>query len=366
MASIRETPTEDGDNALSTQMSRQSPSSLPTLAPRQDENSSPPESRSQENGDDNANATEGYAPSTSPARSFQQHPLASLRGKGRGGRRNGSRNYSTEDIGILLNTVEEVLPQSANDWDLVASKYNEEAKERDRDQRDVKNLRVKFEKLVGLRKQTGELHPPNVRRAKKLARKLLAQANGGNEGSSNLEDESFEQARSTGGKTVGGNEFRTAVLIAPAPRLDSDGDDNEGGNSAGGPPICGRSDPQATSQEDGNTSGEQQFSRGHVEGSASIRSPSGANIRRQEHRDGGSAKRLRVGDQHAKLADAVVTIAESFHSAVHRASVRKGSDEIANIRRELEESKVSMEARLKATQESIEELKQIVLQALKK
>jgi len=104
-------------------------------------------------------------PTTAPSRS------------GRRGHRAGVQNYSSADVNSLLDIVEEIEPLGANMWAYVAQDFSKWAIANDRPSRDPSSLKSKFDKMVKFRKPTGNpTCPPAIRRAKTIARSLLAKA----------------------------------------------------------------------------------------------------------------------------------------------------------------------------------------------
>lgn len=97
--------------------------------------------------------------------------------KNRGGR-NGAPNYADSDIDALLDVVEEVQPIGANEWSLVAAKFEMYATEVGRVPREMESLKLKFDRLSNTKKPTGDPScPPHVRRAKRIARDILSRVN---------------------------------------------------------------------------------------------------------------------------------------------------------------------------------------------
>lgn len=90
----------------------------------------------------------------------------------------GSPNYNDEDIKVLLDIVERCEPIGGNDWAYVSKQFNDYAPEIERPVRDIDSLRTKFDNLAKTKKPTGDPScPPNVRRAKHIARDILGKVN---------------------------------------------------------------------------------------------------------------------------------------------------------------------------------------------
>jgi len=88
--------------------------------------------------------------------------------------RRGRANYTSMDIGALLDIVGEILPLGANMWAEVASEYALWAETSGRPPRDQDSLKGKFDKLANTKKDTGNPScPPEVRRAKHISRDIL-------------------------------------------------------------------------------------------------------------------------------------------------------------------------------------------------
>ena len=84
----------------------------------------------------------------------------------------GGRNYSSDEVEVLLEVVERILPLGSNCWDRVACEFNI-ARPRGTDERDGDSLKRKFKALYGVRKPTGDpTIPPQVRRAKLIKRMI--------------------------------------------------------------------------------------------------------------------------------------------------------------------------------------------------
>jgi hypothetical protein len=96
-------------------------------------------------------------PSTKPASTKK-------RDKGKGS------HYSTEEIDLIMDVVEKVLPSGEYMWERVAKEYNER-KPRGSACRDMESIRIKFRKFKNEKKPTGDPNcPEHVKRAKRIAR----------------------------------------------------------------------------------------------------------------------------------------------------------------------------------------------------
>ena len=94
----------------------------------------------------------------------------------RSNRRLGKQNYSTEDVHALLGICSDVEPLGFNMWTMVEGQFCAWADAPDRPHPDGDTLRAKFDKIANARKKTGgPSSPTEIRRAKKIARKILAQ-----------------------------------------------------------------------------------------------------------------------------------------------------------------------------------------------
>lgn len=111
-------------------------------------------------------------------------------------------------------------PIGGNDWSAVAAKFGEYSVIHHRPHRDVESVKMKFDRLASTKKPTGDPScPPNVRRAKLIARSILGKVNAismGDESSSGSDGEITDlvgdssPADETGGG--GGSHGNTAVL----------------------------------------------------------------------------------------------------------------------------------------------------------
>lgn len=136
--------------------------------------------------------------STSPCPQLKIYPnipsSARLREKRKKGGRTGAPNYSNEDIDTLLDVVEEVEPLGSNQWAMVEKNYNEWGENNDRPYRDMDSLKGKFDKLANVKKPTGNPScPDNVRRAKRIARDILAKCNAHSVGDTSESDSNPDQ-----------------------------------------------------------------------------------------------------------------------------------------------------------------------------
>jgi hypothetical protein len=96
-------------------------------------------------------------PSTKPASKKKKE-------KGKGS------HYSTEEIDLIMDIVEKVLPSGEYMWERVAKAYNER-KPRGSACRDMESIRIKFRKFKNEKKPTGDPNcPEHVKRAKRIAR----------------------------------------------------------------------------------------------------------------------------------------------------------------------------------------------------
>lgn len=93
-------------------------------------------------------------------------------------KRSGAPNYSSENVNVLLNIVEDLEPIGANNWVAVLSKFKDYTKENSRSKRDIDFPRMKFDRLANQKKPTGSnACPPLVRSAKQIARDILGKVN---------------------------------------------------------------------------------------------------------------------------------------------------------------------------------------------
>ena len=92
----------------------------------------------------------------------------------KGGRGKGAKNYTDEEISVLMELIEENLPIESIGWDRVASEFAE-----DFDIRTRKSLKIKFESFVRATPNTGDPDCPEfVRTAKRIQRLLLQKSEG--------------------------------------------------------------------------------------------------------------------------------------------------------------------------------------------
>jgi len=84
---------------------------------------------------------------------------------------NRNPNYTVPECTELLDVIESILPIGAENWELVASRYNPWAHANGRALRNSKDLKGKFTKLAKSNKPTGDPNcPPEVVRAKNINR----------------------------------------------------------------------------------------------------------------------------------------------------------------------------------------------------
>lgn len=127
----------------------------------------------------------GYGGAASQPFLNQTHPPGTKCRKGR----TGSPNYNDADIDTLLDITEEVEPLGANQWSIVSHKFNEWCQRNGRPVRDAESLKMKFDKLVNVKKPTGDPSCPlPVRRAKHIARSILAKCNAVSVGDGSSQD----------------------------------------------------------------------------------------------------------------------------------------------------------------------------------
>lgn len=68
----------------------------------------------------------------------------------------------------LCDAVEDVLPLGNDECSIAVERYNEDSKDRGRQQRELESLKKKFDKIVAVKKPTGNPScPEEVRRGKK-------------------------------------------------------------------------------------------------------------------------------------------------------------------------------------------------------
>lgn len=130
--------------------------------------------------------------------------------------RTGAPNYSEDDIKALLDIVDELEPIGNNEWCLVSSRFNSYAAEHQRPMRDTESVKGKFDRLANTKKPTGDPScPANVRRAKHIARNILALVNavsvGDNSGEENNMDTSSSAEATADTETGSGIVKRSAT-----------------------------------------------------------------------------------------------------------------------------------------------------------
>ncbi|KAI0558167.1 hypothetical protein FGB62_230g05 [Gracilaria domingensis] len=131
--------------------------------------------------------------------------------------RQGSTNYTANDVDLLLEIVAELEPTGANGWARVAQKFNDDITDADKAFRTAESLKDKFDRLIHVHKPTGDpMCPPFVRRAKQINRdiqaKVVAAVLGKHDDHINPSPEELQKGRDVGG-VVG--ERRTKRNIAP-------------------------------------------------------------------------------------------------------------------------------------------------------
>lgn len=111
--------------------------------------------------------------------------------------RAGAPNYSQEDVVALLRFVEDVEPLGSGNWALVALKFAQWAIENERPHREQISLRNKFDKLANTKISPADpLCPPNVRKAKSIARAIHNKY-----ATMHLDEEDLEERDLTGAKS---------------------------------------------------------------------------------------------------------------------------------------------------------------------
>ncbi|KAG1852889.1 hypothetical protein DFJ58DRAFT_661033 [Suillus subalutaceus] len=93
------------------------------------------------------------------------------------GRPNGSNNYSTADVKVLLDLVKDKLPLGQKGWQLIHSKFTQRAGRNGRPHRKATLLETKFKQFVKTTKPTGDgVCPPDVTRAHELDARINERA----------------------------------------------------------------------------------------------------------------------------------------------------------------------------------------------
>lgn len=114
---------------------------------------------------------DAFRPAEAPT--LRRHERSTVGARGRAG----VPNYSADDVGALLDIVEAHEPLGSNEWAGVAAEFRQWAAAHGRMCRDVDSLKKKFDKLANMKKKTGDPScPPEVRRAKHIARSILSRA----------------------------------------------------------------------------------------------------------------------------------------------------------------------------------------------
>jgi hypothetical protein len=84
------------------------------------------------------------------------------------------KHWSIAELNRLFEIIENVLPRGANEWTIVAERYNSN-RPRGFVERDEESMRNKFKSLRNVKKPTGDpLCPEEVRRAKRIQREIEA------------------------------------------------------------------------------------------------------------------------------------------------------------------------------------------------
>ncbi|KAG1874731.1 hypothetical protein DFJ58DRAFT_638700, partial [Suillus subalutaceus] len=104
------------------------------------------------------------------------------------GRPNGSNNYSTADVKVLLDLVEDELPLGQKGWQLIHSKFTQWAGLNGRPHRKATLLETKFKQFVKTTKPTGDgVCPPDVTHAHELDARINERA-----GTRDLNDSDYD------------------------------------------------------------------------------------------------------------------------------------------------------------------------------
>ena len=120
------------------------------------------------------------------------------RGRGR------APNCNEKDAESLLDCVKKKLPLGANEWAVVAALHAAEARKRGRPVRDQKSIRKNFDKLASRRKPTGDpACPPEVHRAKQIARDILQRCSAWHSNSGGSDEEEAEVESAEAGERLG-------------------------------------------------------------------------------------------------------------------------------------------------------------------
>ncbi|KAF9002267.1 hypothetical protein BDQ17DRAFT_1425930 [Cyathus striatus] len=81
----------------------------------------------------------------------------------------GAPNYSPEDVELLLNVMEVLVPLGLKGWANVKCTYNNQAIDLVHPHRSAKSLELKFKQLVKMMKPTGDAEcPPHILKAHKI------------------------------------------------------------------------------------------------------------------------------------------------------------------------------------------------------
>jgi hypothetical protein len=102
-------------------------------------------------------------------------------------------HYSSEEIDLIMDIIEEVLPSGEYMWDRVAKEYNDR-KPRGSACRDMESIRNKFRKFKNEKKPTGDPNcPEHVKRAKTIQRAIDNHV-----GAQEIDDDQFSDDESDG------------------------------------------------------------------------------------------------------------------------------------------------------------------------
>lgn len=135
------------------------------------------------------------------------------------GKRSGVVNYSQCDIDEMFAIIEEIEPIGANDWAAVAKEFEEWAKENGRPIRDATSLKAKFDRFAAVKKPTGDPScPPNVRRAKQLAREIMSKTCSAVAGQDDEEDDIIDVEEYEEGEASGTKRKRPQIGVSPNKR----------------------------------------------------------------------------------------------------------------------------------------------------
>ena len=147
-----------------------------------------------------------------------------------------SINYRAHGVRFMLDLIEKVLPMGADEWERISVEYNQWAETSNSCERLNDALKKKFDRLNSSKKPTGDpTCPPDVKRAKRIQRRIMEKAEVEVSHESDPEDQ--------------GSESDNNILEME----DNNSDANDGGDSDGGVSTHSSAPASSVSKKRGST-----------------------------------------------------------------------------------------------------------------